>query len=73
MTLPLVLIVLDFSKPFMVETDGSSKGRGVALLQEEKPMAFLSQELSDRVQNKSMYERESMAMVMTIQKWKHYL
>ena len=73
MTLLLVLTVLDFSKPFVVETDASSKGIGAVLLQEERAVAFLSQRLSDKAQNKSVYERELMVVVMAIQKWRHYL
>jgi len=68
-----ILTVPDFSKTFTVETDASSKGLGVVLLQEGKPLAFWSQALSERSQNKSVYERELMAVVQAIHKWKHYL
>lgn len=70
MTTILVLVMPDFIKEFILETDASGKGIRVVLTQEGRPISYMSQTLFDSAQKKSIYERELMAIMIVIQKWR---
>lgn len=68
-----VLRLPDFTKAFVIEVDAYTKGMGAVLMQEGLPIAYLSKALSPRNLGLSIYEKELLAIVLAVTKWKHYL
>lgn len=68
-----VLALPNFNKPFVIETDASGGGMGAVLMQQGQPIAFMSKALSTQHQALSVYEKELLALVSAVQKWRPYL
>jgi hypothetical protein len=68
-----VLALPDFSQQFVVETDACQSGVGAVLMQQGHPVAYLSKALSPRNQALSTYEKECLAILMAVEKWRSYL
>jgi hypothetical protein len=59
----------DFNKTFELEYDANGIGLGGVLLQECKPIAYFSENLSGSVLNYSTYDKELYALVRTLETW----
>jgi hypothetical protein len=68
-----VLAMLDFSKPFCIETDACATGIGAVLLQAGHPIAYYSKALSVNNKKLSIYEKEFLAIMMVVDRWRPYL
>lgn len=68
-----VLHLTDFNKSFTVECDTSTEGIGAILLQNDHRVAYFSKGFSFSNRFKSTYDRELLALVLALQKWRHYL
>lgn len=73
MTETPVLAMPDYSKPFVVEADACDQGVGAVLMQNGRPVAYLSKAISKKNLGLSTYEKEFLAMLMAVSKWQHYL
>jgi hypothetical protein len=73
MTTSPVLALLDFKIPFIIETDACQDGIGAVLMQQNRPIAYISKVLPETKKGLSTYEKELWALIYAIQKWRTYL
>lgn len=67
-----VLAMPDFSLPFILEADASGHGIGAVLMQNGRPLAYLSKAIGPKAAALSTYDKEALAILEALKKWKHY-
>ena len=68
-----IVVAIDDSIPFVVETDASDHCIAATLNQAGRPVAFFSRTLSKQEQRHPTIEKEAYAIVEAIRKWRHFL
>ncbi|KAJ0668240.1 putative nucleotidyltransferase, Ribonuclease H [Helianthus annuus] len=63
----------DWSQPFTLECDASGLGIGAILTQQGRPIAYYSAPLKGAMLAWSTYEKEMLAVVKAVRKWRPYL
>lgn len=67
-----VLKIFDGTKPVQLATDASNAGLGAVLLQDGKPVCYVSRSLTAAEQNYSTIEKELLAVVFAVERLKFY-
>lgn len=68
-----VLQLPDFNKIFVLETDACCGRLGAVLMQDNHPLAFVSKALGPKNLGLSIYEKEFLAILLAVEKWRAYL
>ena len=67
-----VLTYFDKTKKHTIQCDSSKKGLGADLLQESKPVIYMSRALTETEQKYSNIERELLSIVLALERLNHY-
>ena len=67
------MVLPDFKKPFLVKCDVSAEAIGAFLSQEDRPVAYFSENLNDTKRKYSSYDKEFYAVMQALKKWRHDL
>ncbi|KAL3524974.1 hypothetical protein ACH5RR_013346 [Cinchona calisaya] len=70
---PPIIALPDFTQEFTLEINALGNGIGVVLMHKNRPISYFSKALSFKHQALSVYQKEMMATVAVVQKWRAYL
>ncbi|SJK96774.1 uncharacterized protein ARMOST_00020 [Armillaria ostoyae] len=73
----VILAIPNWTGRFRVEADASNGAIGAVLSQEQegkwRPVAFMSKALTATERNYEIYDKELLAIMLTLSEWRHYL
>jgi len=73
MTRTPILALPNFQETFTMEIDACQDGIGAVLTQKGQLIAYLSKAPGEKHRHLSIYEKKNLALIMAIEKWRHYL
>ena len=73
MTTCPVLTLPNFTKPFELQFDTSREGVGVVLMQDKHPIAYESRKLRELERSFNIYDKEMLAIMHALAKFRQYL
>lgn len=68
-----VLRLPNFAEQFVVECDACGDGLGAILTQNNQPIAYYSEALKGKAKSLSTYDKEMLAVVKAVRRWRAYL
>ncbi|XP_057857677.2 uncharacterized protein LOC131066833 [Cryptomeria japonica] len=69
----LILALLDFTKPFELQCDASGQGVGAVVMKDKHPIVFESRKLRGDKRLYSTYDKEMLAIMHALAKFRQYL
>jgi hypothetical protein len=72
MTKAPILALPDYKQPFILEANACGYGLGAVIMQNHRPIAFMSKAIGSKAAAMSTYDKEALAVTEAVKKWRHY-
>jgi hypothetical protein len=68
-----IMFIANFGKTFQLRCDASGVTIGAVLSQDNRHVAYFSENLNETKRKYSTYDKEFYAIIKAMKKWRHYL